>query len=180
MVLVGKVAQMVDLIVLRAAGALRMINTVTRNPRLTNTLAERLVEGMSLERGGARALPGVAAYWPIFQELRALLHPQHQRGRAFDWLRRGRRPRTCCPSGCPRTTQSIMPRGSSRIGQIRDLSDGRHRLADVLAAFEWRRSVLPWFADQGYGDKVLVDISGTSMEEWCSSPAHALAAAYWR
>jgi hypothetical protein len=59
-----------------------------------------------------------------------------------------------------------VERDCACAGEIPDLSGGQNRLADVLAAFEWRRTVFKWFMDEGFGDKAIVDISRTSLREW--------------
>ena len=59
-----------------------------------------------------------------------------------------------------------VQRDRASAGQIPDLSGGQYRLADVLAALEWRRTVFEWFLDERFGDKVIVDVSRSNAEEW--------------
>ena len=56
--------------------------------------------------------------------------------------------------------------------QIPDLRDGRYRLADVLAALEWQRTVFRTFTEEDvYGDKVVVDVTALSRDEWIMDDA---------
>jgi hypothetical protein len=54
--------------------------------------------------------------------------------------------------------------------QIVDLSDGAHRLADVLAAVEWRRTLLPLFTFEGFGDLTMVDVTEIDVDGWSGWP----------
>jgi len=63
-----------------------------------------------------------------------------------------------------------LRRDAAELNQIRDLSDGQHRLADVLAAQEWRRVALDAFLGQDAGDKVLVDVTGLDAASWSTAP----------
>jgi hypothetical protein len=60
-------------------------------------------------------------------------------------------------------------------GQIPDLRGRDWHLADILAALEWQVSVLDVFNEQGYGDKVVADVSGATTEEWVSDPRRSVA-----
>ena len=82
-----------------------------------------------------------------------------------------RRPRICPLS--LRVPDDYSPvelqRDRANAGQILDLSGGEYRLADVLAALEWQCTVFDWFRDEGFGDKVIVDVSRSNPGEWTSS-----------
>jgi hypothetical protein len=166
LVLVGAVPSRIDLAILRAAGALRLIHTLVQNPARANEVARHAAAGDDIGIEAPTNNPdGWAAYGEAFRDLEdSLLDKSIERG-----------------LGAPRRSLSLrLPDDYSaldlqqdlvRARQIPDLSDGEYRLSDVLAALEWQRTVFDWFVTEGLGDKVLVDLTISNVEEW-STLAH--------
>jgi hypothetical protein len=163
MVLVGDVPSAVDLAVIRAAGALRLINALVKDPGLANAVAARAAAGDDIGIDPPTNNPdGWAAYGEIFRDLQAALLPDTP------------------GDSLSLTVPADYSAGDAQLdvgsaAQIPDLSGGNYRLADVLAAFEWRRTVLIWFNDEGYGDKVMVDVSQATVENWDTLPDFSVA-----
>jgi hypothetical protein len=167
LVLVGSVPSPIDLAILRAAGALRLINLLVRDPAQANKVASDAAAGDVIDMEPPTNNPdGWAAYGEVFRDLEAAAPPT-QRKRPIAEKLRHRAARQLLslrvPDDYPALNMEL-----DRIGalQIPDLSDGQYHLADVLAALEWRSTVLAWFMDEGFGDKVIVDLVGYSVKDW--------------
>lgn len=62
----------------------------------------------------------------------------------------------------------------SFLETIPGLGEGRPSLGDVLAAIEWRETLVPLLADANLGDMTLIDLRGLSREAWEGQPALSL------
>ena len=176
LVLVGNVPVGIDLAILRAAAALRLINALVRNPALANEIASRTAAGDDLEVEVPTNNPdGWAAYGDVFRDLEALaLHEPATRPIVEKLHRRSFR----------HSLSLLVPDDYSALDvqrdiangeQIPDLRGGQYRFGDVLAALEWRRTVFEWFRDEDFGDKVMVDVSGSNADEWTTLPHMSVA-----
>jgi hypothetical protein len=177
LVLVSRVPAPIDLAILRAAGALRLINLLVRDPVRANKVASDAAAGEAIDMEPPTNNPdGWTAYGAVFRDLEAAAPPlapgkppvaetprHHAAGQLLS-LR--------VPDDYPALDVEV-----DRIGalQIPDLSDGQYRLADVLAALEWQRTVLTWFMDEDFGDKIVVDLVGYGMEDWTTLADFSLA-----
>lgn len=168
-VLVGDLPDGLEMALLRAAGALRMINARIRDAPLANELARRAAAGRPIDLPAPTNNPdGWSGYGRTFRELQALLPaPEHRRlfgtRRSFP-LR--------VPDDYP---EHAVLRDAAAMLQIPDLSSGQYQLADVLVALEWQTSVLDWFANEEHGDKVIIDVSDLSPDEWAAGSQPSLA-----
>src|SRR6185436_11314305 len=118
---------------------------------------------------------GWAAYVEIFKDLVSTLENEPAK-RSMVHRLLGRGSARALPLRMPGDySMDDMREDMARSTQIPDLSAGQHRLADVLVAVEWRRTVLAWFMDEGYGDKAMVDVGESTAEEWASQPHQSLA-----
>jgi hypothetical protein len=173
---VGEVPSRIDLVILRAAGALRLINAFVQNPALANEVASRAAAGDDIDIEEPTNNPdGWAAYGEVFRDLEALLLDNPVKPSIVDRLRR----RTVRRSLALRVPDdySALDVQQDRLNaeQAPDLSDGQYRLADILAALEWQATVFDWFKGKGYGDKVMVDVSQSNSEEWSTLAQISLA-----
>lgn len=168
LVLVGRVPSPIDLAILRAAGALRLINLPVRDPIQANKVASDAAAGDAIDMEPPTNNPdGWAAYGEVFRDLEAAAPPSALGKRPIVEKLRHRAARQLLSLRVP-DDYPTLDMEVDRIGalQIPDLSDGQYHLADVLAALEWRRTVLAWFMDEGFGDKVIVDLVGYRVEDW--------------
>lgn len=177
LVLIGAVPSEIDLAILRAAGALRLVHALVQDPAVANKLASRAAAGDDIDIEAPTNNPGGwAAYGELFRDLEAVSLPGEQVKRSMLGKLRGRAARRLLPLRVPDDYSALdlrVDRVSAR--QIPDLSEGQYRLADVLAAFEWRRTVLEWFKDEEFGDKVAVDVAEFSAEDWNTQPHFSVA-----
>jgi hypothetical protein len=167
LVLVGGVPSGIDLAVLRAAGALRLINLLTQNPALANEVASHAAAGRQIDIEAPTNNPdGWAPYAEVFRDLNRMVPVESVKRSLVDKLRR-RALRRSLSIRVPDDYSAVdVQRDRESAEQLPDLSRGQHRLADVLAALEWRRTVFEWFMREGFGDKVMVDVSGSDADEW--------------
>jgi hypothetical protein len=167
-VLSGEVPLDHDLAILRAAGALRLIHAHVQDPRRANELASAAAAGHDIAIEAPTNNPdGWAGYGEIFRDLEAALPSAAPDGRLAAGSRQGYSGGPPLPIGIPvdySDRDAWLDKENSI--QIPDLRHGQHRLADILAAYEWRRTVLGWFNDEDLGDKVVVDVSGYTPEDW--------------
>ncbi len=167
LVLVGRVPSAIDLAILRAAGALRLINLLVRDPVRANKVASDAAAGDAIDIEPPTNNPdGWAAYGEVFRDLEAAVPPTQGKRPIVEKLRR-RAARQLLPLRVP-DDYPALEMEVDRMGalQIPDLSDGQYQLADVLTALEWRRTVLEWFINEDFGDKVIVDLIESSAEDW--------------
>ncbi|WP_447965061.1 hypothetical protein [Nitrospira sp. Ecomares 2.1] len=176
LVLVATLPMMIDLALLRAAGALRLIHALVQNPSLANEVAGNAAAGNDIDIEAPTNNPdGWVAYGDIFRDLETLLGREEPK-QYMVRMRQSRKDKHSLSLLLPDDYSALdIQLDHVSAGQIPDLSGGKYVLADVLAALEWRRTVLTWFLDQGYGDKVLVNISGINAEEWTTLPDMSLA-----
>jgi hypothetical protein len=169
LVLVGRLPSAIDLAILRAAGALRLVNLLVQDPVRANMVASDAAAGAAIDMEPPTNNPdGWAAYGEVFRDLEAAVRPPAQGKRPIvEKLRRRTAARQLLslrvPDDYPAHEMQMDRMGAL---QIPDLSDGQYHLGDILAAWEWRRTVLEWFMDENFGDKVIVDLVGFSAEEW--------------
>jgi hypothetical protein len=177
LVLVGHVPLAIDLSILRAAGALRIINALVRNPAMANEVASRAAAGDKIDIEAPTNNPdGWTAYGEIFRNLewllmnkddpKALLEDTSAKCSVGEKLE-GRSSKTSLSLRVPADYSALdVERDRANAQEIPDLSGGEYRLDDVLAALEWRRTVFAWFLEEGFGDKVIVDVRRTNAKEW--------------
>jgi hypothetical protein len=176
LVLIGDVQLRIGLALLRAAGALRLINALVRNPKLANELATYAAADDDIDMEPPANNPEKwAAYGDVLRDLEALIAEEQAKRSVFKKLRRRKRNLSLSLRLPDDYSALDVQLDRASAGQIPDLSRGQYRLADVLAALEWRRTVLTWFQDEGFGDKVMVDVSGTNAKEWIRLPEMSLA-----
>jgi len=172
LVLVGEVPSEIDLAILRAAGALRLINLLTRDPELANEVAGHAAAGYDIGVDAPTNNPdGWAAYGELFRDLEAA-SLSHQPGKLpiaekIQPGKAGRPLQLKLPHDYPAQDVQL---DLVTAEHIPDLSGGQYRLADILAALEWERTLLLWFNNEDYGDKVMVDVSGFSAGDWSTLP----------
>lgn len=175
LVLLADVAVDLDVALLRAARALRLINAHVGDPRLANQFAQLAAEGVALDvRAPTNNPDGWDAYGQVFRDLAAAV----QRELALDPA-----PDQQDPMG-PTVLELLLPedyppgatdRDRNLATQIPDLREAGCSLADILAALEWQATLFDAFNEQGYGDKVVADVSGATAEEWVSDPRRSVA-----
>ena len=167
-VLSGEVPLGHDLAILRAAGALRLIHALVQDPAQANELASVAAAGNDIAIEAPTNNPdGWAGYGEMFRDLEAALLPAAPDGRPLAGPQQGRSGGHPLPIRIPddySTRDAWLDKENSL--QIPDLRQGQHRFADILAAYEWRRTVLDWFNNEDLGDKVMVDVSGYTTEDW--------------
>ena len=151
-----------DLDVLRAAAALRLIGTRVVDPYMANGVAFQVVrDHRRLNIAPPTNNPGGwADYEKVFKALSA-------------WDPQGN---IALPMAIPSDYDNknmLMDRLFAE--QVPDLSSGQFDLMDVLAALEWSRTVLRWFIDAGLGDMTCIDVSKLSGNEWATAPDVSLA-----
>jgi hypothetical protein len=167
--LAGEVTSEFDRALLRAGGALRLINLLVRQRSEANEIVRRLLAGEPVDHEPPTNNPdGWAGYAEIFRGLKEQI--------SANALRDDSDPATsglalALPDDYP---AEEMRRDRAEIDEIPDLSDGSNRLADALAAMEWRRVVLDEFVDLSRDDKVLVDLTGVEAGDWESAPDASL------
>src|SRR5262249_29603339 len=146
------------------------------NPRLANEVAVRAAAGDDIHIEPPTNNPdGWAAYGDIFRALEALLRHEPPNPSTVK-TQRPRRLRRSLSLWLPDDYfEDDVQRDLASAGQILDLKQGQYNLADVLVALEWRRTVFTWFLDEGFGDKVVIDVSGANAEEWTTLPDMSVA-----
>lgn len=169
MVLVAAVCSPFDVMLLRAGAALRLVHALVRDARAANELAALAAAGEDLGLVPPTNNPdGWSAYGEVFCDLRDAVADigatVNDGWAAGDLL------------GIPDDYGEEQLALDRRLAQqIPDLRDGRHRLADVLAALEWQRTVYLTFTDEDlYGDKVIVDVTRLSQDEWVTDDAASI------
>lgn len=170
LVLVGSVPSRVDLAILRAGAALRLIHALVRDPALANHIAVRLTDGQQPPLEAPTNNPdGWSAYGRVFRELDSSLLEMEAHADGIERPAQRSRPTPALflPS---EYSLADLNQDIALAQQIPDLSGGDPRLADVLAALEWQRTLFRWFNDEDYGDKVMVDLSELDRSEWVNHP----------
>lgn len=136
---------------LRAAGALRIINKFLGQADLANRLAIILADGLEPPFSAPTNNPnGWRDYVKIFAELRALTSDESQ-----------------LPLRLPIDYGEPERRADTELAmRIPDLSRGTPSLFDILVAFEWYR--VEWVAmmEQGIGDLCVIDCQRLALEDW--------------
>jgi hypothetical protein len=150
------------LAMLRAAAALRVFHALYGGARFSNQLCEHL----SCSEDPVPIPPptnnpeGWAAYRKIFRDL--------QRECSFDGCRQ---PLQLRPEVLPLHPDEV----TAFTDAIPDLSQGNPSLGDVLAALEWRATLLPILEEASLGDMTLIDLRNLSRETWETDPRLSLA-----
>jgi hypothetical protein len=165
MTLVASVTSELDLALLRAGAAIRLINLHTRKRSDTNEIIRHLLSGRKIGGQPITHNPGGwAAYAAIFHDLRAQVAALARPGSTA--MSPGRSP-LLLPDDYP---ESEIQYDIAATRELPDLSDGTFRFADVLAATEWRRVVLTAFVDESVGDRVVVDVATLDVGAWDFAP----------
>jgi hypothetical protein len=137
---------------LRAAGALRVINTLVTDPRLTNMIAEGLLDRNDPPVPVPTNNPGGwRQYASIFEDLSALGAPE-ERELAMR-----------LPSGYG-AEQLFLD--DELLERVPDMSNGRPALGDLLVAFEWLRTEWPLIVAEGLDRFLAVSCRGLFPEQW--------------
>jgi hypothetical protein len=138
---------------LRAAGALRIMNVFLSDPEVTNFLADQLYSGLELpDRGAPTNNPdGWKAYAAIFRELGSILpnKPFH------------------LPIHLPARygpADRIVDAGLAQ--RIPDLSNVIYHLRDIVVAIEWLHTTWPVMVDQKRGDLLAINCQTLTAELW--------------
>jgi hypothetical protein len=177
LVLLGAVPSDIDRAVLAAGGALRLIHALVRDPARANEIASHVTAGDDIGIEAPTNNPGGwAEYGAVLRDLVAACPRDRPVKRPIAWRAGRRAPSAPAPLMVPGDYSEIdeqIDRVSAR--QIPDLSSGSYRLCDVLAGFEWRRTVLEWFMDEGFGDKAAVDVSESDAANWSEHPRFSVA-----
>lgn len=150
-----------DLDVLRAAAALRLIASQMADPFMANGVAYQAARDY---RRLAIAPPtnnpgGWADYQRVFRALGA---------REGDGDTQGILPLPILLPHDYGNKDVLLDRWYA--DRVPDLSDGRLDLMDILAALEWSRTVQRWFIDSGLGDMTCVDVSELTDNDWATAP----------
>lgn len=150
------------LTMLRAAAALRLIHSDYGDARIVNQICAFLCSS-----DDPLPLPlltnnpeGWAAYRKLFRDLQ--LECGLDKGTPPLLLQSG------VPPWHPDEAQAFAD-------AIPDLSQGNPSLGDVLAALEWRMTLLPILEEASLGDMTLIDLRGLSRETWETDPRLSLA-----
>jgi hypothetical protein len=147
---------------LRAAAALRLFHTIYIDPTLVNGICQFLTfADQQVSAPPPTNNPdGWEAYREVFRAVRRDCDPA---GTVPPLLLR--------PDAAP-----LHPDEANAFGEaIPDLSSGFPALADVLAALEWRATLLPWLEEGSLGDMILIDLRGVDQAVWESHPDFSLA-----
>ena len=171
LVLVADLPLELDVAVLRAGGALRLINALVQNPELANELASHVAAGDKIKIDApTNNADGWAAYGKIFRDLESLLQNTPDK-HAIPETPSGRFLKRPLSLQLPPDYSALdVQRDRASAGEIPDLSGEQYLFADVVAALEWQRTVFEWFVNERFGDKVMVDISELAAEEWTTLP----------
>jgi hypothetical protein len=150
------------LALLRAAAALRVFHALYGGAQFVN----RLCVHLSFSEDPVPIPPptnnpeGWAAYRKIFRDF--------QRECGLD----GGAP----PLQLPPETSPLHPDlAQAFFDAIPDLSQGSPSLGDVLAALEWRATLLPLLEEASLGDMTLIDLRNLSRKTWETDPRLSLA-----
>jgi hypothetical protein len=155
-------ATMLDLTVLRAAGALRAMSALIGDARLVNKVVAALRRD-----GDVPALPpptnqpgGWSSYEAIFRKLDALTNTSQEEP---------------CALRLPETyLGSDVARDRAICNLVPDLSSGTPNLDDALVAVEFLRTTWPVMVDQGRGRFLLLNLQGLSYRQWQEAPGWSL------
>lgn len=149
------------LALLRAAAALRVFLAVYGGALFVNRLCDHLASS-----DDPVPIPpptnnpeGWDAYRKIFRDL------QRECG-----LEGGAPPLQLPPETLPWHPDKV----SAFTDAIPDLSQGNPSLVDVLAALEWRATLLPILEEASFGDMTLIDLRNLSREMWETDPRLSL------
>jgi hypothetical protein len=148
---------------LRAAAALRLFHALygTMASDVANRLAQLLSSNDPLPPipPPTNNTDGWAAYRRIFRDL------QHACG-----LEAGATPLWFPPDVAPWRPEGVQ----AFTDAIPDLSQDGPSLIDVLAALEWRETLLPLLEEASLGDMSVIDLRRLSRGEWETDPALSL------
>jgi hypothetical protein len=139
-----------ELLMLRAAALIRILNAFLRDPEVANEVAARLAAGKHFDPPAMTNHPGGwAAYGAIFHALSAELGVEAVPVRL-------------------RSDYDGADDDRERIERIPSLARGTPALDDVLVAYEWLRAEWPWMMRQeNYtGDKLVIDFRGITAAAW--------------
>lgn len=168
----GRVDSEFGLAVLRAGGAMRLLHLLARDPATTNDLAGLVAAGIPLDlEPPTDNVDGWEGYRRVLCDLDGLLADGAAGPRFADALRgrdAERLPLAVPPDYQGRDVDLLL---ASRIPTMRS---GDPALGDLLAAFEFRRTLAAWYSGMDLGDKVLVDVTSFDDEAWASGPEAAL------
>jgi hypothetical protein len=136
---------------LRAAAALRVINTFVTDPQVTNMLAEGLLYGNDPPIPAPTNNPGGwRQYASIFEDLSALCTPERELAIRL-------------PPGYG-TEQAFLD--NELLERVPDLSSGKPAIGDLLVAFEWLRTEWPLLVESRRGRFLAVSCRELSPEQW--------------
>lgn len=149
------------LAMLRAAAALRLLQAGYGNAAVVNRLCEFLCssDGPVPVPAPTNDPEGWGAYRTIFRDL------QRECG-----LTGGALPLRLPPDTPPWHPDDVQ----AFIDMIPDLGEGNSSLHDVLAAMEWRTSLLPMLEEASAGDMTLIDLRGLTREALEADPRLSL------
>jgi len=158
MVLMAHPLQELAVLLLRAAGAIRVIHTEVPHARKVNSIVDLLVRGETPPWPPVTDnLDGWAPFGTMFTDLAEAIG--HSRGRRSP-LRLARR-----------TEQSNLQLDLELVRAIPSLQGTGTDVRDICAAVEWLRTFFVWYVEEEFGDHVVIDIRGTDSDEWATSVA---------
>lgn len=142
---------------LRAAGAIRVLNIVTRGrAEFTNILIERLSREIPPIPPPTNNPDGWRPYRDIFAALQSLSECNRPIFMTADY------------------DEVTMGREMEHAQKFPDLSDGKNDLGDVLAANEWLRVEYPALLADGRGNQLIIDCRDRTCADWEQNNAFAL------
>jgi hypothetical protein len=149
-VLMARPLDDVEVLVLRAAGAIRLLNVVYGTDEV-NAIIDNLLRGQ---------VPGVPVvtnnvdewtpYVDMFKGLAQTMGPSFS---------------TPLRLAGPIDDES-RARDRALVLKLPDLKTGFPDVRDVCAGIEWYRTFLRWFIEEDFGDHVVIDIRGAALETW--------------
>jgi hypothetical protein len=147
-----------ELLMLRAAALLRIMNAFLRDPQQTNGTAARLAAGEYPDRPVMTNHPGGwEAYGAVFRALNTEL--------GVDTV----------PLRLP-ADYADADADAERGRRLPNLAAGTPALDDVLVAYEWLRREWPWMiSGENYaGDRLVLDLRGLTRTSWANDESLSL------